>query len=227
MKKIFFSISILIGILFGIFILNNTSDVNAKEDIIKQSTEIIEDVKINEDEVIKIKVDVKGEVTNPGVYELDENTRVIDAINLAGGLTENADTDMVNLSKKLTDEDVIVIYKLIDKATTIETYQTKINDCIGNYNDACITKKIVSDTSNKKSNDPLKTELKQEENRGININTADISELTKLSGIGESKAKKIIEYRNKIGNFETIEDIKNVSGIGDNIFDKIKENITV
>lgn len=227
MKKIFFSISILIGILFGIFILNNTNDVNAKEDIIKQSTEIIENVKINEEENIKIKVDVKGEVINPGVYELDGNTRVIDAINLAGGLTENADTDMVNLSKKLTDEDIIIIYKLIDKATTVETYQTKINDCINNYNDACITEKIASDISNKKSNESLKTDFKEEENRSININTADISELTKLSGIGESKAKKIIEYRNKIGNFETIEDIKKVSGIGDNIFDKIKESITV
>lgn len=229
MKKIFFSIFISVGILFGLFVFNNISDVEAKEDIIKKSKEVVENIKITEkEEIIKIKVDIKGEVINPGVYELNENSRVIDVINLAGGLNDQADTDMINLSKKIVDEDVIVIYKLEAKATTIETYQKKINNCIDDYNDACITNKIASDKENKDSSDNNNaTVTLQDENGLININTADINELTKLTGIGESKAKKIIEYRNEAGDFNTIEDIKNVSGIGDNIFDKIKENITV
>ena len=72
------------------------------------------------------------------------------------------------------------------------------------------------------------TDTKNDKTNGVvNINTASIDELMTLSGIGESKAKSIIEYRSTNGKFNTIEDIKNISGIGDALFNKIKDNITV
>lgn len=173
-------------------------------------------------------VDVKGAVNAPGVYELDDGRRVIDAINLAGGLAENADTININLSKKLTDEMYIVIY------TKDEIYNYKKNNeeskevkcasfeciCPDVNNNACIT----NNSNNEQKED-------KNENQAINgkvsINTATKEELMTLTGIGEAKADAIISYRNENGLFENIEDIKNVSGIGDSIFEKIKDNITL
>ena len=170
----------------------------------------------------KIKVDVKGSVNNPGVYELDENSRVIDAINASGGVNEYANTSNINLSKKITDEMVIIVYSNYQ----IETYKNdnkkteyvyiEVEKCPDNMNDACISQ-------NKSTN-------KKEDNNEItivSINTASLEQLKTLPGIGESKANDIIKYREKEGNFKTIEDIKNVSGIGDSLFEKIKDYITV
>ena len=151
-----------------------------------------------------IYVDVKGAVKNPGVYELSNTSRVIDAINLAGGLSDLADTINLNLSKKLSDEMIIIVYT----KTELSTYYKKNNNrnavcaslecvCIDDYNDACISKE-----SSNKSN-------------GKTYNTT----------IGESKAEKIITYRNDNGKFNSIEDLKKVSGIGDSIFEKIKDKI--
>ena len=171
-------------------------------------------------------VDVKGAVNAPGVYELDDGRRVIDAINLAGGLRDNADTININLSKKLTDEMYIVIY------TKDEIYNYKKNNeeskevkcasfeciCPDVNNNDCIT----NNSNNEQKED-------KNENQAINgkvsINTATKEELMTLTGIGEAKADAIISYRNENGLFENIEDIKNVSGIGDSIFEKIKDNI--
>ena len=167
-------------------------------------------------------VDIKGAINSPGVYELNENSRIIDLINKAGGLSENADTSIINLSKKLKDEDYIIIYtkdevlnykdKIISSKEIIKEIEEKII-CPNSDNDGCI--------NNKKNN---KTE--ENENSLININTASLEELETLSGIGENKAKKIIEYREK-QKFNSIEDIKNVSGIGESLFEKIKDNIAV
>lgn len=167
-------------------------------------------------------VDIKGAINSPGVYELNENSRIIDLINKAGGLSENADTSIINLSKKLKDEDYIIIYtkdevlnykdKIISSKEIIKEIEEKII-CPNSDNDGCI--------NNTKNN---KTE--ENENSLININTASLEELETLSGIGENKAKKIIEYREK-QKFNSIEDIKNVSGIGESLFEKIKDYITV
>ena len=172
-------------------------------------------------------VDVKGAVNAPGVYEVDSEKRIIDAINLAGGLTENADTINLNLSKKVSDEMYIIVY------TKTEIYNYKKDNekndvvcasvecvCPDIKNDACINSNNTTSsavTDSKTSNDSVK----------ISINTATKEELMNLSGIGEAKAEAIISYRNENGNFNFIDEIKNVSGIGDALYEKIKNNIRI
>lgn len=207
----------------GIGIYKFYPDKQEKEEakvlVTKKSEKASENKKsITEEESKTIMVDIKGYVNQPGIYQLKENSRVIDAINMAGGVTSDADTSVLNLSKKLKDEMVIIIYsyeqvsnfKVIKQEELVvqEQCQVGIND-IGN--DACI-------------------EEKQEEvnhNTKVSINTGTLEELMTLEGIGESKAKAIIEYREANGNFEKIEDLLNVSGIGESVFAKIKENITL
>ena len=170
-----------------------------------------------------IYVDVKGAVKNPGVYELSNTSRVIDAINLAGGLSDLADTINLNLSKKLSDEMIIIVYT----KTELSTYYKKNNAvcaslecvCIDDYNDACISKESSNKSNSKTDNTTKSTNSK------VSINTASKEELMSLSGIGESKAEKIITSRNDNGKFNSIEDLKKVSGIGDSIFEKIKDKI--
>lgn len=168
----------------------------------------------------KIKIDIKGEILNPGVYQLKENDRVSDAINVAGGLTENADTELINLSKTLKDEMVIIIYNKDEiekirqesnKTETIIKYIEKKCTCPDTTNDACIKKATTEEKKDTK----------------VSINTATVEELMTIDGIGESKAKAIVKYRETNGNFETIEEIKNVSGIGESTFEKFKDYITV
>lgn len=158
-----------------------------------------------EEKVSIYKVDIKGEIVNPGVYPFNDNERIIDLINKAGGLTSNASTKNINLSKKLTDEMVVVIYNKeeINIETPIEFEQTNIiqNEVSSNLN-------------------------KEVSNKLVSLNTASKEELMTLSGIGESKANSIIEYRNK-KKFNSIEDIKLVSGIGESLFEKIKNSITI
>lgn len=193
-------ITLLIGGLIYFFRLDNKDN----EDItyIETTTKLVEETKVNN------YVDVKGSVKKPGVYEFKENDRVIDAIKLAGGLTKNADTSNINLSKKLKSEMVIVI-------NTKSELKNKNNlTC-----DAVCTREVIE------VNNCIETENKT--NNKININTADINKLTELDGIGESKAKTIIEYRTTNGLFKNIEDIKNISGIGESLYNKIKDKITV
>lgn len=160
----------------------------------------------NSNEIDRIIIDIKGEVVYPGVYEIDNNTRIIDAINMAGGLTLDADTSGINLSSKIRDEDVIIIYS---NNKDSEYYKDKKID---NKNDNF----SVEDGGN---NDKDEIVL-------IDINTATSEELCSLPGIGEVKAKKIIEYRKK-SRFNTIEDIMNVSSIGEKLFESIKAYIKV
>lgn len=169
-----------------------------------------------EEAIEEYKVDIKGEVINPGIYTLKKYSRIIDCIELAGGLTENANTTVLNLSKKITDEMVIIVYsnaEVADFKKTKELEKQVQDSCIQKNedylkNDACID----DDSSN--------TSL-------ISINTATEDELSSLSGIGPSKAKQIVEYRTTNGPFKTIEDIKQVPGIGDSIFAQIKDYITI
>lgn len=163
----------------------------------------------NSNEINRIIIDIKGEVVYPGVYEIDNNTRIIDAINMAGGLTLDADTSGINLSSKIRDEDVIIIYS---NNKDSEYYKDKKID---NKNDNF----SVADGGNNKNNDKDEIVL-------IDINTATSEELCSLPGIGEVKSKKIIEYRKK-SRFNTIEDIMNVSSIGEKLFESIKAYIKV
>lgn len=165
-----------------------------------------------------VLVDVKGAVSNPGVYRLSSESSVQDAISMAGGLLENANTNVINLSKRLVDEMVIIVYTNEE----IETYHKEPEiltefvyvevpcECPDRMNDACIVEREES-----------------KENELISINTASKEQLMTLSGIGESKAEAIITYREENGTFKVIEDIMNVSGIGESAFEKIKAQITV
>lgn len=163
----------------------------------------------------KIYVDIKGYVNKPGVYKLDSNSRVIDAIEISGGLKKDANTRFINLSKVLNDGDVIVIY------SNSEIKKAKKQDVIY-VETPCVCEEVKNDACYKDNslNEPNKTNK-------ININTATLEDLKKLDGIGDAKAKSIIEYRTKNGNFKNIEDLLNVSGISETIYAKIKENITV
>ena len=161
-------------------------------------------------------VDIKGQINNPGIYTMEKGSRVIDVIEKAGGMNENADTSVINLSKKIQDEMVIIIYsheEVINFEKTKEKEDEIQSTCIqpnenALKNDACIT---PTDKPNGK----------------ISINNASKEELMTLPGIGESKANEIINYRKTNGPFETIEDIQKVPGIGEARFAAIKEDITV
>jgi len=219
-KKIIILIIIVLVILALAFLFQ-PKKIEAKKTELKINT-------IQEEVVEKIKVDIKGAVNNPGVYEIDKLSRVIDLINLSGGLKENANTKIINLSKSLEDQMVIIIYtneeieEYLNKNNTpkIEYIYLEANCvCPDSNNDSCITK-------NNLGVDSISSETQNDTPDVININTASKEQLMTLSGIGESKANKIIEYRNKTP-FSNIIDIKNVTGIGDSIFEKIKEKITV
>lgn len=190
---------------------------NEKTSILLESTKKKKKKIDKKEENTEIMVDVKGEVSNAGIYTLKSGSRVIDAINMAGGLTPNANTSVLNLSKKLTDEMVIIVYSNYEVQNFEKTKEKEnivLENCKTGYdnieNDACI-----------------EAEKSTEKQGKVSLNSATIEELMTLSGVGEAKAKSIIEYRNKNGGFKNIEDIKNVSGIGDAVFDKIKENITL
>ena len=194
-------------IIFGsILFFNNKDDYNIKE--YEDSIINKEDEDIKEKEIIidKIVVDIKGEVNSPGTYELDTGNRINDAIIKAGGLTNKADTTYINLSEKLTDEMLIVIPSI--EKNTIENNKESTNNVIINDN-----KEISKETTIKDSK--------------ISINSANLNELITIKGIGEAKAKSIIEYREKNGLFKKIEDITKVSGIGSSTFEKIKDYIKV
>lgn len=218
-KEIIIVSIILILLILTIFYWLNLKKNNKK--VIKKDKEVVQKLeKKDEKEVEKsVKVDIKGEINNPGIYELDESMRVIDVIELAGGLTNNADTSVINLSKKLKDEMVIIIYskyQVKNFEATKEEEKVVEEKCIQENENALKNDACINDNNSKDTN------TNQDK---VNINTASLEQLQTLPGVGESKAKSIIEYREK-QKFKTIEDIKNVTGIGDSLFAKIKENIT-
>lgn len=185
----------------------------------------VEEKKTNNLEIEKaikyITVDIKGEVKSPGVYKIEEGKRVVDAINASGGLTKKAVTKYINLSKVLKDEDVIIINNIselekIEDKKNIE--EIKIN------NKSNISVKESDVITNDKSD--IVKESDSNKNTIVNINTCTLEELLSINGIGESKAKSIIEYRENVGLFTSKEDIMKVSGIGESLYDKIKDYIT-
>ena len=222
---IFVMIMIIGGVIIKYSLSNKKVEEISLEELgveIQEENEISDEPpKTEEVEVIEfVYVDIKGAVKNPGVYEVSEDKKVIDIVNLAGGFTNVADTSMINLAKKVSDEMVIIIYtkEEVKNATEVETVVKIIEKectCPEIKNDACI---------NQDANVTLDETQKDEK---ININIATLEELLTLSGIGESKAKAIISYREENGRFEKVEDILQVSGIGESLYEKIKENITV
>lgn len=260
-KLAFLIVSILInGLLIitcGFLLWNNLN----KEPIIEQANDLIATSTEEDTASETFYVEIKGAVKKPGVYEANSNNIINDTIKLAGGLTKDAYTDNINLSKKLSNELVIYIYTkkqyeelnkkepevIIEKEIIYEECvcpSYEINDCTNNgsslivpdenekNNNIIVDSNELANNDNKNDNnlenekvEPKDDDIK-DDSKLININVATKEELMTLSGIGESKAKSIIEYREK-NKFINIEDIKNVSGIGDSAFDKIKNFITV
>lgn len=171
--------------------------------------------------VNKIRVDIKGYVNNPGVYELEDGAIVEDLITLAGGIKADGTTENINLSKKLTDEMVIVIYSKAEiKEKDKELPEENKDESVLNITDFVQNYLSVIDKNEPSPNDPDISESK------ININTASKEELMSLKGIGEAKALSIIEYREN-NPFTCIEELKNISGIGEKVFEQIKDYITI
>lgn len=215
-RKIVYPLTIIIVLIIVIsyIVIKKNLEDNSDVTILEDNLFINETLDEKEEEKI-INVDIKGAVKKPGVYKVNDSLVINDVIKLAGGLAKNADTSLINLSKKVTDEMVIIIY------TKEEVKNSNIVDTVIKVVEKeCICPNIENDGC-------LNTEIKDTigETKLININTATIEELMTISGIGESKAKAIIEYRNK-NKFEKIEDILNVSGIGNNLYEEIKIYIT-
>lgn len=157
----------------------------------------------------KIYIDVKGAVYLPGVYEVTSDMRLIDAIELAGGFSENANQNPVNLSLKLTDQMVIFIPEVgavDEKKSELETSAVPIEEAV-----ITVPKEDSAAATSEK----------------VNINLADSNELQQLPGIGEKKAEQIISYRQENGSFQKTEDLKNVSGIGEKTFEALRVDVTV
>lgn len=208
-KKYYIYLGVITILVIGVFSINLLTE---KKDNINDNISLVD--AIEEQDTIEEEgfyVDIKGAVKKPGVYKVTSNMIVNDLIQLAGGLSKNAYTNNINLASKLSDGMVVYVYSNKEVTTTTTTTMNIRNDV---YYDNTIT------NTNKTSTTDTTTSSK------ININTASKDELMTLSGVGESKAIAIIEYRSK-NKFNTIEDIMNVSGIGESAFAKIKEFITV
>ncbi|MDN6194593.1 MAG: helix-hairpin-helix domain-containing protein, partial [Alkalibacterium sp.] len=163
--------------------------VKEKQNDIENKLDIEEAPSISSEVVI----DIKGAVKKPGVFSLETTERVIDAVDAAGGVLENADTKHINFAQMLEDEMYIYIPEIGEE---------------------------ISQTVDLETKNQIKGEM-------ININHADENDFATLDGIGPSKAAAIIDYRDENGSFKTIEDLLNVTGIGEKTFDKIKERLKV
>ena len=232
-KKIFIAVTavVLITILFILYMLseNNNNQMEFEELISENNSAEIKETDMKEnnttgaenidqeditmgnamlengnDNVIKIYIHITGEVKKPGVVQLNLGDRIIDAIEKAGGETKQADLSQVNLAYKVEDGQKI--------------YIPNKNEKISEY--------IWSGNGDNNGDSNLNNKEQKEENK-VNINTASQSELDGLPGIGPALAQRIIDFREKKGEFKSIEDIQNVKGIGNSKFEDIKEDICV
>lgn len=209
-KKTKILLIILISIIaIGISYYAYQNEKQSQNFIEEQNLEIEEnEVEENKEESKTIIVHVSGAVQKEGVVELEENSRVEDAIEKAGGFKENAYTKDVNLAYKLEDGMKIYIPTIDEKENTKITTEVG-TEVENNYDGLANTneEKLVS--------------------KKVNINTANKEELDTLPGIGPSTAEKIISYRKENGKFKSIEEIKDVSGIGDSKYENIKDMIDI
>jgi len=168
-------------------------------DIVKNESRKTAETNI-QDSQQKYVVYVCGNVKNPGVYELLPGSRINDALILAGGALPGSDLNSINLAEKISDGQKIYIPKMGE---------------------------VQSQSSLSSSTDGTAQETVSAGEGKININTATKEELKTLDRIGDKLAERIIEYRQNHGPFKSIEEIKNVNGIGEKIFESIKDSITV
>ncbi len=162
-----------------------------------------------------IFVHVCGAVKEEGIYELSADARIFDAIEAAGGFLDDADTDYVNQASKVTDGSRIRIPTL-EETTALLTENGNVPEAVSSGNDSL----MVSDGAYEES-------VAESGNGLININKASEAELCTITGIGESRARDIVKYRDEHGAFSKPEDIMNVTGIKEKLYEKIKDFITV
>src|SRR5574344_1161882 len=187
---------------------------------INDATMIKEDTTQDAAPVNDFYVDVKGEVKKPGVYKVNDGIIINDVIKIAGGLTKKANTTNINLSKKVTAE--MLIYVSSNSEINGKTNYTTTDKSITSSNSDATKDFASSSVSTATTN-----ETQEKPKTMVSINKASVEELMSLPNIGEAKAKSIISYRETNGNFKSIDDIKKVSGIGDSLFAKIKDYITI
>lgn len=176
----------------------DSSTGNNSDEIVVSQSENSDSEGTNEANASTLFVHIAGSVKNPGLYELPQGSRVSDAVSAAGGMSEDANTSSVNLARQLTDGEQIIVASNEDILAATET-----------------------GTSNGSPAGEVSSQGK------VNINTASAEELMTLDGVGEATADKIIAYRQENGSFSRIEEIKEVSGIGEKKFEAMKDAITV
>lgn len=165
---------------------------------------------------VPIYVQVSGAVARPGVYELSEGSRIFEAIEMAGGLTEEADVRLLNQAKPVSDGEMIYVYAEGEEPLPEEVLAANSPAASDSVSDGASAGSEDSGDSGASGGDGL-----------VNINTATKEQLMTLPGIGQSKAQLIISYRESQGTFEKIEDIMNIEGIKEGVFNKIKDHIRV
>lgn len=196
---------VILVVVIVIFTTISYNAFNHKDEVKIIEETIIEENKIEAEDILKeenleidlIMVHIDGEVNKPGVYELNKDSRLKDLVDLSGGFKDEAETKFVNLAQRLRDEQKIYIYSKEEVKSLEEEEKLNMN---------------------------FETSSEDESTGKIDINNASKEKLKELYGIGDSKAQKIIDYRSKT-KFKRIEDIKNVSGIGEKTFEKIKDSI--
>ena len=207
-KQIFFLVLLFLFLLGGAFFLvpklSKKEKKNTPTLVLKTAKE--EKQKSDQEEKITsfFQVDIKGAVQQPGIYSVQEGSRVIDVIRLAGDLT---------------DEMVIIVYT---KEEVQNFKQVKEQEDI-------VQKKCVEGPNSSVSNDACLDEEDDERasSSKVSLNNASKEEFLTLPGIGESKAEAIIKYREEHGGFQAIEEVKEVSGIGESLYNQIKEDLTL
>lgn len=189
---------------------NITVSEESKDNKEKEGNE--EDKKENISSETGIFVHIDGYVNNPGVYQIKENERTNVLIEKAGGLKNGYSIKNINLAAKLSDGDKVYIPSIEEEKS------------LGNQNNNNNVSTVGKDKNNGNN---LNNNVSITKNNKININTANVSELKQITGIGESTANKIIDYRENVGKFKKIEDIKEVKGIGESKFESLKNKIII
>ncbi|HFI2439399.1 TPA: helix-hairpin-helix domain-containing protein [Streptococcus suis] len=163
------------------------------------SSELVEETSTEvSKEPSQLVVDVKGAVAKPGLYTLEAGARVNDAVEAAGGLTSQADPKSINLAQKLSDEAVVYVASKDENISVVAS----------------------TTASSAMSQEEKNTNL-------VNLNTATEADLQTISGIGAKRATDIIAYREANGGFKSVDDLNNVSGIGDKTMESIRPYVTV
>ena len=204
---------ILVVIAYYYFYLRDRTEEISNQDLEVNNTQ--ENNQTNE----TIVVHVSGAVNIEGIVELASGSRIANAIEKAGGIKENADMTDINLAYPLEDGMKIHI------PTKEETEANKNNE--NTPAESYVTAASGGVNSKEATNSTQSSSTSDTSSKKVNINTATQEELDTLPGIGPSIASKIIDYREQNGKFNSIEEIKEVSGIGEAKYEKIKDSITI